>query len=47
MRMLNDLGFGEISRIYVEEAGSAADIAARERMQYTLEDGGNQDGDVI
>ena len=22
MRMLNDLGFGEVSRIYVEEAGS-------------------------
>ena len=31
----------------VEEVGSAQDIAARERMQYTLEDESNRDGDVI
>jgi len=31
----------------VEESGSAADISARERMQYDLEDESNQDGDVI
>jgi replicative DNA helicase len=31
----------------VEESGSAADIAARERMQYSLEDESNRDGEVI
>jgi replicative DNA helicase len=42
----NFLNFN-VSNFNVEEAGSAADIAARERMQYSPEDESNQDGGVM
>ena len=42
----NFLNF-DVRNFNVEESGSAADIAARERMQYSLEDESNQDGEVI
>ena len=42
----NFLNF-DVRNFNVEESGSAADIAARERMQYSLEDESNRDGDVI
>ena len=42
----NFLNFN-VGNFNIEEVGSAADIAAREAMQYSLEDESNRDGDVI
>ncbi|MAF43709.1 MAG: hypothetical protein CMI54_06040 [Parcubacteria group bacterium] len=42
----NFLNFN-VGNFNVEEVGSAADIAARERMQYAPEDESDRDGDVI
>ncbi len=36
-----------VGNFNIEEVGTAADIAARERMQYSLEDESDRDGDVI
>jgi replicative DNA helicase len=42
----NFLNF-DVRNFNVEEVGSAADLAERERMQYSLQDGSDRDGDLM